>query len=155
MNSNLGNLRYKIDFCSSQNEDHSIEEIFKPHKNSLGWESAIYCSYPQEIVLGFEGLVAIEKFSLMSHQYKISSKVEVSINSEDVPEEAFHKVGYFHLSDNSGSDYKCRELKTIFLKMKARQLKLVFFEPHEIPRNQYNQIGVIAIEVFGQGIEYR
>ena len=109
-------------------------------------------SYPQE--LGFElldGEVHISQLQVLSHQSKISSKVELYIGhgGSSYRSATFTRLGYLSLDNNERSSYQARELKTVFIDHSGSYIKLVINENHINKQNIYNQVGIIALSLMG------
>lgn len=102
----------------------------------------------------------------LSHQCKISTKVEIfahipkaaalksgadyAINPADI---RFTKIGYFFFNSNEATNFRSRELKTVYLSdITALYLKFTMHKCHVNNLNQFNQIGLIAVSVFGEPI---
>uniref|UniRef100_A0A672V5F9 Centrosomal protein of 104 kDa n=1 Tax=Strigops habroptila TaxID=2489341 RepID=A0A672V5F9_STRHB len=141
-------MPHKIGFIvvsSSGHEDgFSAKELMVHAPTVNGWRSPRLCQYPQEIVLQLVERCRIRKLQLLAHQYMISSKIEFYI-SESLPEyfapyqsERFHRLGYVPLSDNEKTDFKARELKSVYMDAVGQYLKLIF---HKNYVNKYNLYG--------------
>ncbi|RYG69676.1 hypothetical protein EON64_02155, partial [archaeon] len=114
-----------------------------------GWQSVRFCTYPQE--LGFEfldGETRVTQIQILSHQSKISSKVEIYVGKGSNYDNAqFKRLGYLSLDSNERSNYQARELKTVFVDCVGSFLKLLVFENHVNKVNMYNQVGIVAISL--------
>ncbi|XP_074970075.1 centrosomal protein of 104 kDa isoform X2 [Phalacrocorax aristotelis] len=141
-------MPHKIGFIvvsSSGHEDgFSAKELMVHAPTVNGWRSPRHCQYPQEIVLQLVERCRIRKLQLLAHQYMISSKIEFYI-SESLPEyfapyqsERFRRLGYVPLSDNEKTDFKARELKSVYMDAVGQYLKLIF---HKNYVNKYNLYG--------------
>ncbi|CAG8714284.1 11725_t:CDS:2, partial [Cetraspora pellucida] len=103
------------------------------------------CTYPQEIVLRVTcGTARVRKLQILSHHYKIASKLEIYVGSIQ------QKIST-NTSDNDNSNeranYKARELKSVKLDAEGEFIRLVARSCHENPLNQHKQIGIVAITV--------
>lgn len=69
-----------------------------------------HCTYPQEIIFQLmEGACKITQVQLLSHQCKISTKIELFAGSgRDLETCRFARLGFLSLVDNAASDYKVR-----------------------------------------------
>ena len=88
--------------------------------------------------------------SILCHQSKISSKVSIYINQPG--EICLTKLGGFSFNDNKRSNYQAREKKTVKVDCECEKLKLVFEINYDNEINKFNQIGIIAIELYGEEI---
>ena len=114
--------------------------------------SLSFCEFPQEIGLQFnDGVVNISQVQLLSHQSKISTRIELFMGvGSDYFNCQFSRLGYLSLDSNERSSFKARELKSVYLKARGSFLKLLFHKSHVNTLNLYNQVGLIAINVLGQ-----
>ncbi|NWS69554.1 CE104 protein, partial [Crotophaga sulcirostris] len=152
-------MPHKIGFIvvsSSGHEDgFSAKELMVHAPTVNGWRSPRLCQYPQEIVLQLVERCRIRKLQLLAHQYMISSKIEFYI-SESLPEyfapyqsERFHRLGYVPLSDNEKTDFKARELKSVYMDAVGQYLKLIFHKNYINKYNLYGQVALVAINIIG------
>ncbi|KFQ10878.1 Centrosomal protein of 104 kDa [Leptosomus discolor] len=166
-------MPHKIGFVvvsSSGHEDgFSPKELMVHAPTVNGWRSPRYCrgeggarlcQYPQEIVLRLVERCRIRKLQLLAHQYMISSKIEFYI-SESLPEyfapyqsERFHRLGYVPLSDNEKTDFKARELKSVYMDAVGQYLKLIFHKNYVNKYNLYGQVALVAINIIGDPADH-
>ncbi|KFV44407.1 Centrosomal protein of 104 kDa [Tyto alba] len=161
-------MPHKIGFIvisSSGHEDgFSAKELMVHAPTVNGWRSPRYCTelcqYPQEIVLQLVERCRIRKLQLLAHQYMISSKIEFYI-SESLPEyfapyqsERFHRLGYVPLSDNEKTDFKARELKSVYMDAVGQYLKLIFHKNYVNRYNLYGQVALVAINIIGDPADH-
>ena len=134
-------LSYTIAACSSEDEQHPARELQSFHSHSRGWQSAHFCDFPQEVVLRFEGCVTIQQVQLLSHQFKIASRVELFVGKlpkgascppTGVPGISFSRLGHFSLDVNARSRYQARELKTVYVPQSSEghYLRLLLHKCH-------------------------
>ena len=64
------------------------------------------------------------------------------------------RLGSFKLQDNSSTQYKARELKSVFVESEWKYLKLVLYKPHPNTKNLFSQVSMISLSVFGDFLEY-
>ena len=77
---------FKIIYCSGEDPKYPVTELLDPTVNSKGWQSEKFCQYPQEIILQFAGTVYLSQLQFLSHQAKISSKIELfTFNPQSMP----------------------------------------------------------------------
>jgi hypothetical protein len=89
----LQKLPFRITAVSSQEEGYPVTELLNHTPFSRGWQSARFCEYPQEIIIEFQSVLRVRQIQYLSHQYKISSKIEILISNG----EKFKKIGFFPL----------------------------------------------------------
>ncbi|KAK2513575.1 Cep104 [Columba guinea] len=157
-------MPHKIGFVvvsSSGHEDgFSAKELMVHAPTVNGWRSPRLCQYPQEIVLQLVERCRIRKLQLLAHQYMISSKIEFYIG-ESLPayfapyqSERFHRLGYVPLSDNEKTDFKARELKSVYMDAVGQYLKLIFHKNYVNKYNLYGQVALVAINIIGDPADY-
>lgn len=156
-------LQYRIVYCSSEEEEHQVTELLKQGSNCKGWESARFCEFPQIIIVQFMGIVTLKQIQFLSHQSKISSKLELYAYSpstpadlpgpEALPKLHFKRLGYLSLDSNERSNYTARELKSVYVDAKCFYLKVGFHKCHVNKNNIFNQVGLIALNCLGESID--
>ncbi len=67
-------IRYKISSFSSENPSNPIINLVS---NTGDWESARFCTYPQQITLAFNDPVIINKIKIVSHPTKVPQKINL------------------------------------------------------------------------------
>ena len=69
-----------------------------------------FCEYPQEIGVAFlDGVVNVSQIQLLSHQSKITTRIELFMGvGADYMHASFTRLGYLSLDSNERSDYKVR-----------------------------------------------
>ncbi|NXR38808.1 CE104 protein, partial [Zosterops hypoxanthus] len=154
-------MPHKIGFTvvsSSGHEDgFSARELMVHAPTVNGWRSPRLCQYPQEIILQLVERCRIRKLQLLAHQYMIASKIEFYI-SESLPEyfapyqsERFH---YVPLSDNEKTDFRARELKSVYMDAVGQYLKLIFHKNYVNKYNLYGQVALVAVNIIGDPADY-
>ncbi|NWU05950.1 CE104 protein, partial [Cephalopterus ornatus] len=157
-------MPHKIGFTvvsSSGHEDgFSARELMVHAPTVNGWRSPRLCQYPQEIILQLVERCRIRKLQLLAHQYMISSKIEFYI-SESLPEyfspyqsERFQRLGYVPLSDNEKTEFKARELKSVYVDAVGQYLKLIFHKNYVNKYNIYGQVALVAVNIIGDPADY-
>uniref|UniRef100_A0A8C5U9S9 Centrosomal protein of 104 kDa n=1 Tax=Malurus cyaneus samueli TaxID=2593467 RepID=A0A8C5U9S9_9PASS len=157
-------MPHKIGFTvvsSSGHEDgFSARELMVHAPTVNGWRSPRLCQYPQEIILQLVERCRIRKLQLLAHQYMIASKIEFYI-SDSLPEyfapyqsERFQRLGYVSLSDNEKTDFKARELKSVYMDAVGQYLKLIFHQNYANKYNLYGQVALVAVNIIGDPADY-
>ncbi|XP_041275696.1 centrosomal protein of 104 kDa isoform X1 [Onychostruthus taczanowskii] len=157
-------MPHKIGFTvvsSSGHEDgFSARELMVHAPTVNGWRSPRLCQYPQEITLQLVERCRIRKLQLLAHQYMIASKIEFYI-SESLPEyfapyqsERFQRLGYVPLSDNEKTDFRARELKSVYMDAVGQYLKLIFHKNYVNKYNLYGQVALVAVNIIGDPADY-
>ncbi|KAJ3185062.1 hypothetical protein HDU87_002628 [Geranomyces variabilis] len=172
----LSFLPYNIAACSSSNDEGDPAQLVLSHPTtnnssllSAGWLSERFCSYPQTLVLRLApGVCRIRKIEVLNHHYMISTKLDFSVGKKRGPEWEFPSassaldakaesgdikfdaLGYVSLNDGAQVEYKARELKSIHIDAEGEYLKIVIQKCHVNNLNLYNQVGIVAINIFGE-----
>lgn len=151
MSDNIEKLGFKVCFCSSEDPAYSSSQLNNVKPSTKGWQSERYSIYPQEIGIELnDGLVQLSQIQLLSHQSKISRKIEIFVGKGSSYESATYKrLGYLSLDSNERSSYQARELKTVYVNHFGNYMKLIVNENHVNSLNLYNQVGIIAINIMG------
>jgi centrosomal protein CEP104 len=90
----------------------------------------------------------------LSHQSKISSKVEIFVGQGSSYDDAkFKRLGYLSLDSNERSSFQARELKTVFIDHVGSYIKFIINENHPNKQNIYNQVGIIAVSLLGNTLD--
>jgi len=53
------------------------------------------------------------------------------------------------MSDNNDTEYRARELKSVHLNASGKILKILVHEPHTNKHNKHQQVGLVAIGLYG------
>lgn len=171
-------LSYAVHWVSSEDKAAPATSLHRRTPDTKGWLSEKMCDIPQQLVLKFDGTCRIDRISVLAHEYIIPSKIEFFAHvpeeqsaeagrqpRSDRPlqlssmEGAFgHSVpirvvrlGFVSMDSNEVSHYKARELKTINLRVPlAVALQLNLHKCHPNTFNLYNQVGIVAISIYGK-----
>eukprot|EP00047_Mylnosiga_fluctuans_P017700 m.63777 g.63777 ORF g.63777 m.63777 type:complete len:1027 (+) comp7215_c0_seq3:64-3144(+) len=149
---------FRVIYCSGSDDEHDASALETHAPTVKGWQTAKYCFWPQEIILRLERVTRVRKVQILSHQYKIATRIELFYANpqagQPVPQtEAYARLGHISLSDNVANDFKTRELKSVHIDSLALLLRLVIHKNHVNSHNLYNQVGIIAINVIGDPID--
>jgi len=49
----MSKLKYKIIYCSGEDQDYPVTQLLDPSSSSRGWQSQKFCDFPQEIIVQF------------------------------------------------------------------------------------------------------
>ncbi|EPY25115.1 hypothetical protein STCU_06835 [Strigomonas culicis] len=155
-------LPYDVVYCTSQDDDYPVYHLSEvadaKEAEHKGWQSARFGKIPQTLVLRFHGNVWLQQIRILSHETKISSKVEIRVfqlkkDMLDSPPSfrgaRFTKLGAVEFNTNEQSNYRSKERKTVHLKTEAYFLKLLFDKPYTNSYNTGQQVGVYLIECSG------
>ena len=162
-------LEYNFISFSSQDPSHPINSLQQTQnsQNNEGWLSNRYCTYPQEIMIKFPTEVNIRQINILINESKIPKKIELIncipigkrnkflMNSEKkvnlIPSEfMFENVGYINFSSNAENKYKLRELRKIYINVNSEYLKFKIHQNHNNNLNMFCQVGIVALNIFGQ-----
>ncbi|KAI8385053.1 uncharacterized protein BYT42DRAFT_564515 [Radiomyces spectabilis] len=189
---NIVALPYEIAHCSSWDDGYSPEQLVSSSpgnrsssvmsqseladdddsydgKKIKGWQTPKCPNYPQDLIIHLLcGPAHISKVQILSHHYKIATKIDVYIgmskqdiatNEPIVGEDddtliEFTRLGYVCLDNNMRAQFRARELKSIKVNTDGEYIRLVLRNCHRNKLNLYNQVGLIALNVLGQPIHY-
>ncbi|KAL9647230.1 hypothetical protein ABK040_012582 [Willaertia magna] len=155
-------------YCSTEDDKYDLGNLIAYKKNSKGWRSGRFCNYPQEIVLRFDGKVRVKRIKILSHEDKISKKIEVYTANFTMDDDfhqssqyilpphddlEFKKIGFISFSDNKENNLQPRELKKVSVDFTACYIKFKLHEPHQNDMNVYNQVSLIGLQFTGTLIQ--
>ena len=156
----LYKLKFRIIYWSGEDPEFPVTELLENSPQSRGWLSSKFWEYPQEIIIQFSNPSRLRQIQFLSHQSKISSKIELftfiptgdqAMNSQiPLNEVKFNRLGYLSLESNEKSGFQARELKSVYVDAFSLLLKIVLHKCHVNKYNLYNQVGVIAINCMGE-----
>ena len=180
----MGKLKFKIVYVSGEDRDYPASELNFHSPQTRGWQSprsakasgsqlssvdcnpplSRFCVYPQEVIIQLlDGECHVKQTQVLSHQFKIATKIELFIGSGPVyssakwkrlgygPSIAIQIIGacymflcccrrYMSLDSNERSNYKARELKSVYLDAEGNFMKFVVHKCYVNPENLYNQV---------------
>lgn len=144
-------IRFQVIYCSSEDDEYPAEQLNSVTPNTRGWQSVRFCPFPQELGFQFiDGEAHLTQIQILSHQSKISSKVEIFVGVGASYETAkFKRLGYLSLDSNERSSFQARELKTVFIDYVGSFVKFIVNENHINKQNIYNQVGIVAVSLMG------
>lgn len=143
-NQDYTKFKYRVISYSSQDSQHTVSDLI--NNVNEGWQSIRFCDYPQELTLQFLSPVIIKQIQFLSHQYKISSKIEIMTYLPEIWDPLsnnnvkFKKLGFLTLDRNEMSNFKARELKTISLEVSCSYIKFLLHKNHSNKFNVFNQV---------------
>lgn len=110
-----------------------------------------FCDYPQELIFELESYAQISQIQILSHQSKISTKIELYVGvGSDYTLARFRRLGYLSLDPNVRSEYKARELKSVFVNCEGQFIKFLVHKSYNNDQNLYNQVGIVAVNFLGE-----
>ncbi|CAO3674612.1 unnamed protein product [Rhizopus microsporus] len=171
-------LPYEVVHCSSWDDNYNPEQLMEtPYNESSfdnykGWQTPKCPEYPQDLIIHLlTGPAYINKVQVLSHHFKIATKIDVYVgilkDPQDVLEDIvvpdtsdeddnmlieFTRLGYVCFDNNARAQFRARELKSIKINMEGEYVRLVIRNCHRNRLNTYNQVGILAIKVLGQPI---
>lgn len=148
-------LPFGIAVCGGEDPDFPATALTQPHEAGVqGWQSPRFIEYPIELGLEFPSPVKIEQLQLLSHQSKITTKIEIAVGVGDTYDNAeFRRLGSLSLDNNERSGYRARELKSVYLDATGNFLRLTLHKCFINKFNLYNQIGIVAVNALGTALE--
>ncbi|EKX39358.1 hypothetical protein GUITHDRAFT_114555 [Guillardia theta CCMP2712] len=147
-------LPFTVVHCDSFSTGSPPSNLHDATPHSTGWVSAPFPSFPQEIVLAFNGVVAVNRISILSHEHFIPSKIELMAGNVSYREAPSHtkakyaRVGYLKFS-KVGPGVQGGQVQRLEVEARCCFLKLCMSAPLGHPKNLCNQIGIADIAVEG------
>ncbi|RMX65269.1 hypothetical protein DD238_005696 [Peronospora effusa] len=149
----MSNLRFSVVACTSEDASFSVSNLNNHVVTNQGYRTTKNCSYPQELILQLQrGLCRVTQVQIMSHETHIATMMELFVSKSlhfDRKTTCFSRVGFLTLQDNTESNYKARELKTVHLDHEMTLLKLRIHGCHDNEHNLYRQVGIMAVNLCG------
>ena len=162
-------LDYNFISFSSQDPYHPINSLIKAlnPKNNDGWVSNRYCTYPQEFMIKFPTEVNIRQINILINESKIPKKIELincipigkrnkflmngDKNINLIPSDfIYENIGFINFSSNAENKYQLRELRKIYININSEYLKFKIHRNHNNNLNIFCQVGIVALDIFGQ-----
>ena len=99
----------------------------------------------------------IHQIQLLSHEYKIATKIELYTGllppgETSLDRAVMRRLGHLSFDPNTASGHQARELKSVHVNVDAAILRVVIHKCHVNKLNIYNQVGVVALNVIGEPI---
>ncbi|KAM3185458.1 hypothetical protein ACTXT7_006310 [Hymenolepis weldensis] len=151
----LHKIKFRILHITSQDDQFPARELNHISPTTKGWRSAKNCPYPQQIVVELEKPSRIRKIQILSHQYLIASKVEFFVGDSyeddtfNMDTSTFQRLGHVELSNNEATDFKARELKSVYIDAKGTYFQIFLYKNFANTENPHNQISIIALNFIG------
>eukprot|EP00898_Chlorokybus_atmophyticus_P007173 jgi/Chlat1/7457/Chrsp6S07499 len=148
-------LKFVVHACSSEDASYPARELHVHSPHTRGWQSE---RFPQDIVLRLESTSHIQQIQLLSHEYKIASKVELYVGappagSNDYTQCAMKRLGHVSFDNNERSGHQARELKSIHVDVSALLVRLVLHKCHPNSLNMHSQVGIVALNIIGERLD--
>lgn len=157
----MKNITFTVIAATSSDQLFPSSNLQVLSTNPVGWMSARFCTYPQEVILQFQSNIFVQKLQILSHENKISQKAEVFVGKQLKPQRdfasfgvdsiSFQRIGYFTFQSNESSGWKARELKTVTIEQSnCNFMKVLLHKYYENRYNPFGQVGIVAIRVYGE-----
>ena len=163
-------LEYNVIYATSSDDGHNAEQLVirnnvertdpdRVKNKGKGWLCARFCEYPQDLVIALSHICEVSQIQILSHQSKIASKVEIWVgydanngyhDSSTYKSINWRRLGYLSLDKNERSNWKARELKSVYINTTANYFKFSLHEPHINTINLFNQIGIVGLSILGK-----
>lgn len=136
-----------------------------------GWQTPKCPEYPQDLIIHLlSGVARISKIQILSHHFKIATTIDVYVgllkDAQDVLEDIapdtppsddednmlveFNRLGHVCFDNNARAQFRARELKSIKINADGEYMRLVIRNCHRNRLNEYNQVGILALNILGQ-----
>ena len=144
-------------FSSTQDPDYPARELHFHTPQTRGWQCARFSKFPQELVLRLDHPARIHQIQLLSHEYKIATKIELFTGllppgETSLDRAIMRRLGHLSFDPNTASGHQARELKSVHVNVDAAILRVVVHKCHVNKLNIYNQVGIVALNVIGEPI---
>jgi len=147
----MSKLKFTVIYCKGEEPDYPACELNQHSPTTKGWQSPQFCEYPQELGFALAAPSHITQVQILSHQSKISTKIELFVGEGPSYEDAtFRRLGYLSLNSNERSGYQARELKSVYVDTQANFVRLVVHKCFVNQHNLFNQVGIIAVNLLGE-----
>lgn len=154
-------IPFNVVFASDEDPSFPASELNSHGPTVHGWRSSPGNNIcPHDIVLRFHKPAKICRIQILAHQYLIPEKAELWLHysPKGIPStpssQCFDFLGFISLSDNSGTNFKSRELQSVTVNpRKGTHLKLRLSQPHRNDFNTEGQIALIAVNVLGEDLD--
>jgi centrosomal protein CEP104 len=147
----MSKIRFRVVNYSSEAPDYPAAELNSHSPNTRGWQSIKFSEYPQEVgmeLLG--GEFRLSQVQILSHQSKISTKIEIFIGTgSDYHTANYKRLGFLSLDTNERSSFQARELKTVYIDQAGKFIRLIIHQNHINKQNLFNQVGIVAVNLLG------
>ncbi|KAK2947150.1 putative Centrosomal protein of 104 kDa [Blattamonas nauphoetae] len=153
----MSTLAYDIVAFSSELPERPASNLTKTNEDNHGWQSAPDPTFPQEIMLQFKnGPCHISALHILSHEYKIASKVDLYLGlptngslAASAADCVFFILGHTSFQRLEAKQNQYSELKTINLNTYAQYVRLSFSPNFINAINPNNMIGIRSIRFEG------
>ena len=97
----------------------------------------------------------IHQIQLLSHEYKIATKIELFTGvlppgETSLDRAIMRRLGHLSFDPNTASGHQARELKSVHVNVDAAILRVVVHKCHVNKLNIYNQVGIVALNLIGE-----
>jgi centrosomal protein CEP104 len=92
----------------------------------------------------------VRQIQFLSHQFKITTKIEILIFNPLINSSKFKKIGYLQLDSNEKSNFQARELKSVYIDYECQRMKIILHRCYTNVHNKFSQIGLIAVNILGE-----
>ncbi|KAK9901713.1 hypothetical protein WJX75_009833 [Coccomyxa subellipsoidea] len=151
MGTSAPKLGFTISSCSGEDADYPASELLSKDPQVKGWQTPRFCKWPQQVTLQLEGLAKVHQIQILSHEFKIASKVELHIGTPGGGEAvSWKRLGSFSFDCNERSKLQARELKSVTVSVQALFVRIVLARCHSNAQNVYGQAGLLGVSIAGE-----
>ncbi|BDA42164.1 Centrosomal protein of 104 kDa [Coccomyxa sp. Obi] len=150
MGTSTPKLGFTIISCSGEDADFPVSGLLSKDPQVKGWQTPRFCKWPQQVTLQLEGLAHVQQIQILSHEYKIASKVELYVGTQGGGDAiTWKRLGSFSFDSNERSKLQARELKSVTLSVQALYVRIVLARCHANTQNAYSQAGLLGVSIAG------
>tara|TARA_B110000090_G_scaffold159814_1_gene176071 strand:+ start:158 stop:586 length:429 start_codon:yes stop_codon:yes gene_type:complete len=126
-------VKFQVCYRSSEEVGYLAEELNEHSVTAVGWQTLKFCEYPQELGIAvmdqdesdgsmYVASKHLTQLQLLSHEAKVSTRIELYVgNGANYQEAEFERLGFMALDGNERSEYRARELKSVYIDQRKAQ----------------------------------
>jgi centrosomal protein CEP104 len=100
----------------------------------------------------FPSTVRVKLVQILSHEYKVPTEVEMVAITKGG--EKSSRLGSFKLQDNASTQFKARELKSVYVEVDCKYLKFILLKAHPNTKNLFSQVAMMSLNIYGEFMEH-
>ena len=137
-------LFFALASASSEQASHDPCASLALHPGSNGWQSARFCTYPQELLLELERGAEIREIEITARSHFAPGSVEVFLSSKN----GFERVATLDMQ--GGSARGTKKVRQKMFALCSGQVKLLIHEPTVVgSSNPYKQVSLSSVDLWG------
>jgi len=153
-------LNFQVVDCSSEDDGYKAANLLDIGPQSKGWLSSKYSIYPQHLILQLPSPAIVQQMQILGNAWAVATELEIHLGevpkktTRDKKNALFMKLGTLSNESSRDFDFKARQLMSVEVENGGKSLpvsfiKLVLYKNFQNKKNQYNQVGLTAINILG------